>query len=194
MDHADQVNRTHWEDSTEAEPYLLALARLTLTTRTLEHQLIEMGRALGVDVDAAAPLEAVSMLRKQLEELPVPPWADPEASSGALQSWLTSAAECIKQGRAFTAALQAGQGSPQLIDVTIGRATSLAPDDFDQLTHRCRNYVDLGADAIDALAMRTESGGRLFGYFAIAHALWSAANNEPGVRPATQRLGAASQS
>jgi len=129
-------------------------------------------------------------MRRQLEDSPIPPWAAPEAGRRAIESWLTSAAECLAQGQAFTRALQSGQGSPQLIDVKIGRATRLSLEDYDQLTHRCRNYAEHGADLIDALAMRTESGGRLFGYFAIAHALWSAVNNEPDVRPATQPLGA----
>lgn len=188
--HADRVTRAHWEDSPEAEPYLLALARLTLITHTLEHQVTELGRALGVDVDAAAPLGAVRVLRRQLEDSLVPPWAAPEAGRRAIESWLTSAAECLGLGQAFTLALQSGQGSPQLIDVKIGRTTRVGLEDYDQLTHRCRNYVELGTDLLDALAMRTESGGRLFGYFAIAQALWSAVNDEPGVRPTTQPLGA----
>jgi len=150
------------------QPYLLSLARLTLTTHGLEHQLTEMGLALGVNVDAAAPLEAVHVLRKQLDDQPTPPWAAPEAAPDALRSWLTSVAECLRQGRAFTAALQSGQASPQLVDVSIGRATSLSREDFDHLTHRCRDYAEQGTVLLDALAMPTESGGRLSQYFAIS--------------------------
>jgi len=99
---------------------------------------------------------------------------------------LTSVAECLEKGHAFTSALRVHQGSPQLVDGTIGLATTLKPEDFDQLTRRCREHAEHGADLLEALAMRTESGGHLYQYSVIAGASWSALNDEPGVRPATR--------
>ncbi len=173
------------------DPFAISCGELAVGAARLE--VIVRDVASGLGEEAGAAQDAVARALDALAERPVPPWAEPGVTAETLTRWLADSAEVLRERDRFLVAVALDARSPRrprpagATPGEDGRTSRLGPGDVMQLAARCHELAQSGDGLLEGLGLRLRTGGRLFGYHAIArqlHRSLTEPTGDPDARPA----------